>query len=242
MRLGEVNFLHLFTTLCLSFMQLFLLMGIPAVMTTDQGKEFRNAVNSQLMSVFGIDHRLTTAYHPQANGLDERYNQTLINSLSKFAQEDRNMWDEKLGEVVYAYNTAMQESTKFTPFEAMFGRIARLPIDFNAASTYKPNAKLEEYAEAADLDEVECKAKRQRVEETVKTNIGKAQAKQKEYYDRKYGASSCFSVGSTVLKKDFKRKKRRGGKLDYRWQGPYTITASLGKGLFRLKEISGGKV
>lgn len=68
-------------TLCLSvLMQLFLLLGIPAVMTTDQGREFHNAVNAQLMSVLGIDHRLTTAYHPQANGLDERYNQTLVNS------------------------------------------------------------------------------------------------------------------------------------------------------------------
>ena len=52
-------------------------------MTTDQGKEFRNQVNDELMKTFGIDHRLTTAYHPQANGLDERYNQTLVNALSK---------------------------------------------------------------------------------------------------------------------------------------------------------------
>ena len=111
-------------------------MGLPSVMTTDQGKEFRNQVNDELMKTFGIDHRLTTAYHPQANGLDERYNQTLVNALSKFAQTDRDSWDEKLGEVVFAYNTAMQESSKHTPFEVMFGRIARLPVDINAASHY----------------------------------------------------------------------------------------------------------
>jgi len=49
----------------------------------------------------------------------------------------------------------------------------------------------------------------------------------------------CFSVGSTVLKKDFTRRKRRSGKLDYRWLGPYTITAALRKGLFQLKELKG---
>ena len=38
--------------------------------------------------------RMTTAYHPQANGLDERLNQTLINALLKFAQVNRDMWDE----------------------------------------------------------------------------------------------------------------------------------------------------
>ena len=56
-------------------------MGIPSIITTDQGKEFYNKVNAELMNVFGIDHRLTTAYHPQANGLDERYNQTQLQYL-----------------------------------------------------------------------------------------------------------------------------------------------------------------
>ena len=98
-------------------------MGLPSVITTDQGSEFRNKLNQQLTERFGIKHRLTTAYHPQANGLDERYNQTLVNSLAKFAQDTRETWDENVGEVVYSYNAALQESTKHTPFESMFGRV-----------------------------------------------------------------------------------------------------------------------
>ena len=90
------------------FVQLFFIIGLPSVLTTDQGKEFNNKVNSELMRVFGIKHRLTTAYHPQANGLDERFNQTLANSLAKFAQVNRDSWDERLGGVVYAYNSAVQ--------------------------------------------------------------------------------------------------------------------------------------
>ena len=78
------------------------------MITTDEGTEFRNSLNTELMKVFRIDHRLTTAYHPQANGLDERFNQTLVNSLSKFAQDDRASWDETLDDVVYAYNTSVQ--------------------------------------------------------------------------------------------------------------------------------------
>ena len=58
--------------------QLFMIMGVPEVMMTDQGKKFHNQVNAELMKVFRIDHRMTTTYHPQANGLDERLNQTLI--------------------------------------------------------------------------------------------------------------------------------------------------------------------
>ena len=83
-------------------------MGLPSVITTDQGKEFHNRLDTELMETFNIDHRLTTPYHPQANGLDERYNQTLCNSLAKFAQENRRSWDENLGAVVYNYNSAVQ--------------------------------------------------------------------------------------------------------------------------------------
>lgn len=58
-------------------------MGIPAVITTDQGSEFKNKLNDELMKTFNIDHRLATAYHPQDNGLDERFNQTLTNTILK---------------------------------------------------------------------------------------------------------------------------------------------------------------
>ena len=45
---------------------------------------------------------MTTTYHPQANGLDECYNQTLVNTLAKFVQEDHHTWDRNLSELVYA--------------------------------------------------------------------------------------------------------------------------------------------
>lgn len=124
----------------------------------------------------------------------------------------------------------------------MFGRRAQLPVDINAEAHFDPDQKLREFARKEEPNEEENDAKRRKMEELVKENIEVAQAKQKKYYDEKFCASSCFSVGSTVLKKDFTRRKRRGGKLDYRWLGPYTITAALGKGLFQLKELKGDKV
>ena len=216
-------------------------MGLPAVITSDQGKEFNNALNKQLMTGFGIDHRLTTAYHSQANGLDERFNQTLVNSLSKYSQEERQVWDTKLAEVVYAYNTAVQESTKHTPFEAMFGRMARLPVDFNSAKHFDPDVALEDYCARKEGNGLEL-CGRHKMEQEIKANVAKAQAKQKKYYDNRHGAVSCFRVDAVVLKKDFTRHKRKGGKLDYCWQGPFIITAALGKDSFRLMEVDGDKV
>ena len=136
----------------------------------------------------------------------------------------------------------MQESSRHTPFEAMFGRIAKLPIDFNAMDSYDPDKQLDDYADSTEPDDNDRKAKRQKLDESIRRNIGMAQQKQKHYYDAKHGAASCFTVGDAVLKKDFQRKKRRGGKLDYRWEGPFTITASVGKGLFKLERISSKQV
>ena len=81
--------------------------GLPAIITTDQGTEFKNKLNDELMKTFNIDHQLTTAYHPQANGLDERFNQTLTNSIVKYVESNWENWDVHLDQVEFAYNTAV---------------------------------------------------------------------------------------------------------------------------------------
>ena len=102
--------------------------------------------------------------------------------------------------------------------------------------------KLEAYTNLRSPDSEERDAKRRKIEEAVKENIEQAQQKQIAYYDRKHGAGDSYQVGALVKLKDFNRKKRKGGCLDFRWKGPYTITASLGKGLYQLKEQNGVKV
>ena len=65
----------------------------------------------------------------QANGLNERWNQTLKQMLVKFCTEKKKEWDTLLDTSVFAYNTAKQQSTSYTPFEFMFGRKAVIPVD-----------------------------------------------------------------------------------------------------------------
>ena len=81
-----------------------------------------------------------------------------------------------------------------------------------------------------------------RILEAVKSNICTAQQRQKEQYDRKRSCPELFQVGSVVLKKDFRRSKRAGGKLDHRWNGPFKITKCLGRGLYSLERINDPKV
>ena len=108
----------------------------------------------------------------------------------------------------------------------MFGRRAWLPIDINEESSYCPEQKLSEFLGMSEPDIEETKATRSTVQELVKKNIKAVQIKQKKHYDMKHGAQS-FSIGSVVVKTDFTRKKRRGGKLDHRWKGPFVTRQML---------------
>lgn len=84
--------------------------------------------------------------------------------------------------------------------------------------------------------------KKQELLDRAKRNILQAQQKQKEAYDKKHFNPPVYEIGSLVLKKDFQRKKRKGGKLDTKWVGPYKIVASLGRGLFRLENCLTGEI
>ena len=69
-----------------------------------------------------ISHNITSAYHPQSNGLVERYNQTLQRSLIKLVNDDQDNWDMLIDGVLFAYRTAVHKSTGLTPYEVMFCR------------------------------------------------------------------------------------------------------------------------
>ena len=45
-----------------------------------------------------------------------------------------------------------------------------------------------------------------------------------------------------MLKKDFRRKKRKGGKMDPQWLGPYKVAKDLGKGFYALESLQDGSI
>ncbi|GFV80509.1 hypothetical protein TNCV_2150431 [Trichonephila clavipes] len=68
--------------------------GAPRVIITDRGAVFRSRLVSSLVDLCNIDHRFTTAYHPQTNGLTERFNKTLADMLSMYVDVEQKNWDE----------------------------------------------------------------------------------------------------------------------------------------------------
>ena len=86
-------------------------------------------INNALCKELGIKRSVTSAYHPQTNGLDERTNQTLKARLSKLVNEKQEDWCKFLDDVAYSIRTQKQSTTKFTPFFLMFGRNPRSPAE-----------------------------------------------------------------------------------------------------------------
>ena len=103
--------------------------GMPAGMISDRGSQFTGGLYQRLMARLRVDHKVTTAYHPQANGRVERVHRTLNTMLAKQVNLYHANWDEYVSATAFAVNTAWSRSTGSTPYELLFGRKARIPSE-----------------------------------------------------------------------------------------------------------------
>lgn len=112
-----------------ALVQLFSRVGIPDEILTDQGTNFTSRLMVQLHRQLGIKGLRTTPYHPQTDGLVERFNQTLKNMLRKFVADTGKDWDKWLPFLLFAYREVPQASTGFSPFKLLYGWPVQGPLD-----------------------------------------------------------------------------------------------------------------
>ncbi|GES97127.1 DDE-type integrase/transposase/recombinase [Rhizophagus clarus] len=138
--------------------------GCPRKIISDRGIHFKNRLIESLTERFNIKHNFSTSYHPQTNGLVERFNKTLCEALAKLSTN--NDWDKKIPSILFAYRNKVHSSTKVKPFFLVYSRKVRY-FDNNDPSD---NERVIELLE--DLPSIRRKAKEE---------ILRAQSKQKEY-------------------------------------------------------------
>ena len=118
-------------TVAQELVKIFARLGISDEHLTDQGSNFVSELlnRDQLSSLLCIRRIKTSPHHPQTDGLVERFNGTLKRMLRRFVQEAPGAWDELLPYLLFSYREVPQASTGFSPFELLYGRHVRKPLD-----------------------------------------------------------------------------------------------------------------
>ena len=182
------------------FNEYFCKYGIPAIILSDQGSHFKNQLMENIQHLIGYNHIFSTPYHPQTNGIVERFNATFIPQLAKLQDTQHNNWDEYLQAVVFAYNTGVHKTTKYSPFELLYGRVARLPVTIRPVSFSftRPNDYFEQLRKTLRI-----------FHQATHSNIRQQQVHSKQAYDRNR-SDPHYSIGDLILT----RIHGKRGKLD----------------------------
>jgi cleavage and polyadenylation specificity factor subunit 1 len=110
--------------------------GVPTALVTDQGTQFTSVVWSMLMCRLGIEHRRTSTYHPQCNGLIERSHRCIKDALRCRLQG--NNWVEELPVILLGLRSTIGVHG-FAPAEAVYGTHLCLPSDYFPPTEPEPN-------------------------------------------------------------------------------------------------------
>ena len=203
---------------CDALVEVFSRVGIPAEILSDQGSNFMSELMSQFCHKMGINKIKTSPYHPMTNGLCEKFNGTLKSMLKKFVSQDPKGWDKYVPYLLFAYREVPQASMGFSPFELLYGRKIRGPLDIlrECWSGETPSETgLAEYV-------IRMRERLETMTDIAREQKQNAQVLQKTWYDRA-ARDRSFDVGDKVLV----LLPSASNKLQAKWQGPVRVTRKV---------------
>ncbi|XP_068246894.1 uncharacterized protein [Palaemon carinicauda] len=192
--------------------------GLPKTIQSDRGTNFLSKLLLQQFKNFGIEHKPSTPYHPESQGIVERFHQTLKAMIRKMCNEKVGLWEEYLPYLLFAVRSIPNESTNFAPFNLVFAHKVRGPLDL-----------LREVWEGNGLSEVNIadlindgKDKLYEMWEIAKSNLLKSQSKMKSLYDLK-SKERVFVPGDKVLV----LSQGVRGSLQNKFLGPFEVLSKV---------------
>lgn len=204
---------HEAPTVADSLVDFFMMFGIAQRILSDQGKEFMSEVVKQVAKVLKLKHSIATAYHPETNGALERSHSTLKDYLKHYITPQQYDWDEYISIAMFCYNTHVHTSTKFMPYELVFGIKPKIPNSFTNTPEFK-------YTYDAYHNQLQHRL--QKSHEIARKNLVEMKEKIKTRYD-KTSTLHKFQVGDLVYLKNEAVKKGLSKKLSPDFTGPHKI-------------------
>ena len=189
--------------------------GLPNTIVSDRDPRFKSHIWKGLWKRCGTKLAMTVAYKALANGLAENAGRTMQDMLRAFVNESRTDWDTKLPALEIAYNSSVNGTTGFAPFELDIGMMPRLPIDI-ATNQPSTNTSVDKFFKQWENNWA-----------LAHENIAKAQLKQKDHTDMKR-SDAPYKVDDQVWlridKGSLQTDHMANIKLAPRVEGPYHIT------------------
>ena len=203
--------------------EVFLVYGFPSSLLSDRGTNFLSELISSMLELFRIRKLSTTSYHPQTNGLTERFNSTLEAMLSHFITKNQNDWDVYVPYVLFAYRTSVHEFLQQSPFYCLFGRTAQFPEDIMLRSIADSSINQESQPFLYEL----------------KNNLETAYATIDERFDQlelrrstdNHAANYTPPFKSGDLVMHYIPIKGRTKKLAHKWHGPFIVLDVFNNGM-----------
>ena len=212
----------------------FAIYGEPMQIHSDQGTNFESKLMHELCDTYGIEKTRTTPFHPQADGMVERFNKTVMNLVYAIVDKRVSEWDEAIPHAVSAYNASIHATTGFTPNRLTFGYEIR---HSDAKIVPDPNNQDRTYSEFV---------RRQRDLKTeafdvARDNIRQKALLQKKYYDRKSNLIH-YRVGDPVWILISSAPEKGHKKLVPKYKGPFWVIDKLSDVNFRIAETADSKM
>ncbi|XP_011859955.1 PREDICTED: protein NYNRIN-like, partial [Vollenhovia emeryi] len=113
--------------------------GAPRILTTDQGQQFEAQLFSALLKLIGCKRIRTTAYHPAANGMIERWHRTFKAAIMC---HNTPSWVDVLPTVLLGLRTHVRMDTKASPAEFLYGTVLRIPGEFFLQEDFTPDPQI----------------------------------------------------------------------------------------------------
>ena len=194
-------------------------MGVPSKIHSDQGGQFESDLFQQMCRRLGIQKTRTTPYHPESDGMVERFMRTLKDMVAKYVDPHGLYWDKDIKAYTMAYNSSVHSVTGYSPYFMLHGFNPRTPL---LAAVNLPDSAV---PIRSFLDE-----RLRAISEAYKVAEKRTQESAERTAARynEHASGNIYAIGDRVWIRDNRVSVGGKPKLGLYYRGPGTIVSHLG--------------